>query len=86
MNLAIYFLCFVTSALSAWLLLRGFRRTRARLLFWSGLCFCCMALNNFVLILDMAVFPQYDLIALRILPALVGIALLLFGLIWETKR
>jgi hypothetical protein len=86
MSLPIYVLCFITSALCAWLLLRGFRRTRARLLFWSGLCFCCMAVNNFALILDSTVFPAYDLIAFRIIPALLGIGLLLFGLVWETKR
>lgn len=86
MNLSIYVLCFVTSALCAWLLLRGFWRTRNRLLFWSGLCFCCMALNNITLVIDVGVFPEHDLIALRLIPAVLGICLLLFGLIWETKK
>jgi uncharacterized membrane protein len=82
----IYFLCFGTSAWCAWLLLRAFRRTRLRLLFWSGLCFCFMAVNNLVLILDKQVFPSHDLLAWRLTTALAGIALLLFGLVWETKR
>ena len=86
MTLVIYLLCFATSAACAWLLLRAFARTRSRLLFWSGLFFCCMGVNNFVLILDMHVFPMYDLLLARLVPALVGAALLLFGLVWETKR
>lgn len=86
MTLVIYLLCFATSVACAWLLLRGFVRTRARLLFWSGLFFLCMGVNNLVLVLDMHVFPMYDLMLARVLPALVGAALLLFGLVWETKR
>lgn len=86
MTRVIFFLCFATSALCAWLLLKGFKRTRFRLLFWSGLCFCCMAVNNLVLILDVHVFPTRDLLAWRLIPALVGVAVLLFGLVWETKR
>ena len=86
MTLVIYFLCFATSALCAWLLLQAFRRTRSRLLFWSGLCFCCMAVNNLVLMLDKHVFPAHDLIIARLVPSIAGVALLLFGLVWETKR
>lgn len=86
MTFVIYFLCFATSTWCAWLLLRAFRRTRSRLLFWSGLCFCGMAMNNLVLILDVHVFPTHNLLAARLLPALTGVALLLFGLVWETKR
>ncbi|HYW33383.1 MAG TPA: DUF5985 family protein [Gemmatimonas sp.] len=86
MTLVIYLLCFATSVWCAWLLLRAFRRTRSRLLFWSGLCFCCMAVNNLVLILDERVFPTHDLMAARLLPALAGVGLLLFGLVWETKQ
>lgn len=86
MTLIIYLLCFATSSLCAWLLLRAYARTRLRLLFWSGLCFCCMGLHNLVLVLDVHVFPERDLIVLRLAPAVAGIALLLFGLVWETKR
>jgi hypothetical protein len=85
-SLVIYLLCFVTSSLCAWLLLRGFARTRVRLLLWSGLCFCFMALNNAILVLDVHVFPSRSLIAARLLSALLGIVLLLFGLVWETRR
>ena len=86
MSLLIYLLCFATSSLCAWLLLRGFARTRVRLLFWSGLCFCFMALNNAILVIDVHVVPTHSLIAARLVSALAGVALLLFGLVWETRR
>jgi len=86
MKLAIYLLCIITSALCAWLLLRAHSRTRTRLLLWSGLCFCFMAMQNVALLVDLYVLPTEDLRAFRVVPALISVALLLFGLIWETKR
>ena len=83
---AIYILCALTSIICAALLLRGRSQTRARLLFWSGLCFAGLALNNILLIIDVAVLPQVDLEIWRTLPALAGVALLIYGLVWETPR
>jgi hypothetical protein len=57
-----------------------------RLLFWSGLCFFGLALNNILLIVDVAVLPQLDMEMWRTLPALAGVALLVYGLIWEAPR
>jgi hypothetical protein len=66
------------------LLLRGYRRARIRLLFWACLCFVSFALNNILLFIDLIVLPtQVDLSVWRTLPALVGVLLLLYGLIWE---
>jgi energy-converting hydrogenase Eha subunit G len=83
---AIYILCALTSIICAALLLRGWSQTRARLLFWSGLCFAGLALNNILLIIDVTVLPQVDMEMWRTVPALVGVALLVYGLIWETPR
>ena len=83
---AIYILCALTSIICAALLLRGWSQSRARLLFWSGLCFAGLALNNILLILDVAVLPDVDLELWRTLPALAGVSLLVYGLIWETPR
>jgi energy-converting hydrogenase Eha subunit G len=83
---AIYILCALTSIICAALLLRGWSQTRARLLFWSALCFIGLALNNILLILDLTVLPDVDLELWRTLPALVGVSLLVYGLIWETPR
>ncbi|MEO5509045.1 MAG: DUF5985 family protein [Longimicrobiales bacterium] len=86
MSSAIYALCALTALACATLLLRGFKRSRARLLFWSGLCFVGLALNNIILFLDLSVVPQIDLSVWRTLPAFAGIVLLLYGLIWETRE
>lgn len=80
---AIYALCALTSLACALLLARGYRRSRARLLLWSSLCFAGLCLNNVLLIVDLRLLPTTDLLIVRQLPALVGIALLLYGLIWE---
>lgn len=81
----VYVLCALTSLACAVLLLRGYLRSRARLLLWSGLCFGFLFLNNLLLYIDVEVLPQIDLSIVRSLPVLVGLALLLYGLIWEVK-
>ena len=82
---AVYILCAATSLACAVLLLRGYRRSRARLLLWSGLCFVGFTLNNVLLFIDTQVIPQIDLSTVRSLPILAGLALLLYGLVWEEK-
>ena len=83
MAAAIYILCALTSVTCAVLLLRGFARTGARLLLWSGLCFVGLFINNALLVADARIV--YDLSAVRTLPAVVGVLLLLYGLVWESK-
>ena len=82
----IYVLCAITSILCAVLLVRGYRQTRARLLFWSAWCFVGLAINNALLIVDMRVLPDYDLHIWRTVPAVIGAAMLVYGLIWESAR
>ena len=81
----VYGLCALTSLLCALLLARGYRDTRARLLLWSSLCFAGLALNNIVLFIDMRVVPSMDLSAWRSLPALAGLVILIYGLIWDAS-
>jgi hypothetical protein len=81
----VYSLCALTSLACAVLLLRGYSATRARLLLWSGLCFAGLAANNVLLLIDKRVVPTLDLSLWRSLPALAGVALLLYGLVWETR-
>jgi hypothetical protein len=81
----VYILCAVTSALCAVLLLRGYAKSRARLLFWSGLCFVGLTLNNILLVIDVRVVPDIDLSLWRTIPALIGVSLLVYGLVWETR-
>ena len=80
----VYLLCALTSVACAVLLLRGYQRSRVRLLLWSGLCFAGLALNNALLVVDRVLLPtQVDLSVVRSVPALVGLLCLLYGLIWD---
>jgi hypothetical protein len=79
----IYLLCAATCLASAFLLLRSYAATRARLLLWSGLCFAGLTATNVLLVLDRLVFPEVDLYTARLATALVSVLLLLYGLIWE---
>ena len=82
---AVYALCALTSIACAFLLLAGYRRTRARLLLWSGSCFVGLALNNVLLFIDLIMAPSTDLGILRSGVALVSVSLLVVGLVWESK-
>jgi hypothetical protein len=86
MGIVVYSLCALASLTCAVLLFRGYRRTRQRLLFWSALCFGCFCLNNLVLIVDVRMLPERDLSVLRSIPSLVGIALLIYGLVWDSAE
>jgi len=81
----LYLLCTATALLCCVLLLRGYRQTRVRLLFWSGLCFAALTLENLFLFLDRVIFTAQDLSLWRVPFALVGVVLLLYGLIWKGK-
>jgi len=79
----IYILCAVTALACAWLVLRSYRQSGHRLLFWCGLCFAGMFLNNVLLVIDRLLIPDTDLIAVRLGAGLLALLPLLYGLIWE---
>jgi hypothetical protein len=81
----VFVLCALTSLACAVLLLRGYFRTRARLLLWTGLCFAGLCINNVLLIVDSRT-PNVDLSVWRSLPAVAGLALLVYGLIWDADQ
>lgn len=80
----VYALCAVTSLACAALLLRGYVRSRARLLLWSGLCFVGLFINNAMLVVDAQII--FDLSVIRSLPAVLGVMALIYGLVWESDR
>lgn len=82
---AVYILCTLTSAACALLLLRGYGRSGMRLLLWSGLCFVALAVSNLVLFVDLVVAPGKDMSLVRSGLGLVGVATLLYGLIWDAQ-
>ena len=85
MSVAVYILCALTSLACALMLLRSYLRNRTKLLLWSSLCFIGLAINNILLFVDLVMVPAVDLSLWRHLATLGGLALLLYGLIWDTR-
>jgi hypothetical protein len=82
----VYALCALTSLTCAVLLFRGFRQSKARLLFWSALCFALLAVNNLFVILDLLVVPQMDLRLPRLVLSLAAVTVLLYGFVWQREE
>jgi hypothetical protein len=81
----IYLLCALTALLCAVLLLRAYARSRYRLLLWSGLCFAGLTVNNTILVLDKVVLPDIDFSVARSMAALLAMAVLIYGLIFDER-
>lgn len=81
----VYALCAITSVVCAVLLVNGYRRSRTRLLFWSGLCFAGLAVNNVLLFVDLVVVPSISLVLVRSGVALAAMMVLLYGLVRESR-
>jgi hypothetical protein len=80
---AVYVLCALAASACTWLLARSYVQSGVRLLLWSSICFGGLALNNVVLFIDKVVAPDVDLSAWRLVPAAVGLAAMVYGLVWE---
>lgn len=85
MAIAVYLLGILVTLACAILLLRGYARGKKRLLLWSGLCFVGLTLNNVLIFVDLVLVPQIDLYTYRLVTALVAMAFMLYGLIWESR-
>jgi hypothetical protein len=81
----VYLLCAATALACGVLVLRGFRRSRVRLLLWCGLFFLALAAENALLFVDVVLLPEADLSLVTHSAALAGVALLLYGLIWDAR-
>jgi hypothetical protein len=86
MAATVYLLSALISLVSAVLLLRSFSRTRSSLLFWAGLCFVGLTLNNLMLFVDKVLITDVDLSTWRALPALAGMLVLVYGLVAEETQ
>ena len=84
LKIALYMIAVLSSGTCAVLLFRGYLRRRIRLLMWSGVCFIGLTINNVALFMDLIVFPNLDLRLARLIPALTGMTLLLYGFIWDS--
>ena len=79
----VYLLCFATSAGCSWLLVRSYLRTQTTLLLWTAACFVLLAVNNFLVVLDLVFLPSVDLALIRLVVTAAALATLLYGFIWE---
>lgn len=84
LKIALYVVAVASSGTCAVLLFRGYLRRKIRLLMWSGVCFIGLTINNVALFADLVVFPNLDLRLARLIPALLGMTLLLYGFIWDS--
>ena len=65
--------------------LRFWKRTGARVLLWSALCFVFLAGNNLVVIFDLLVLPAWDFRLVRHGLSLAAVGVILFGFIWDLE-
>ena len=79
----IYTLCALTSLAAALLLLRHYTARRTPLLLWSCISFFGLAVNNTLVMLDLAILPNIDLTLARTLAGAVAMVTLVYGLIRE---
>jgi hypothetical protein len=82
----VYALCAILSSACAYLLFKGYQESKSKLLMWSCLSFCFLALNNVILFVDVVLLPTIDFggVSWRTIAGAIAGSLLLFGLIWET--
>jgi hypothetical protein len=81
----VYALCAITALVCTIMLLQAYRSSSYRLLLWSSICFAGLTLNNTLLVVDKIVLPLVDLSTARTFIALLSMAILLYGLIWEAE-
>ena len=81
----LYIMSALASIACTALLLRGFARSSSKLLFWSGLCFIGLSINNVLLVLDLLVIVDTDLSVLRLGSSLAAVLVLLYAFIWEAE-
>ena len=78
-----YTLSALAAGFCSWLLLRAHSRTGYRLLLWGGLCFVGLTLNSALLIADKLLLPEVNLFTWRLVIALLGLLIFLYGLIFD---
>jgi len=81
----VYLLGTGVTLLCAVLLLKFYAQVRTRLLLWSGLCFAGLTVSNALLFVDLALFPDVNLYMWRLGTAAASMALLVYGLVFESE-
>ena len=81
----IYLLCAATSLLVAMMLMRQYLKTRTRLVLWSVISFAGLAVNSVLVYVDLVMYTGVDLSVYRSAAGAFAMAIMLYGLIWETR-
>ena len=84
-NFVLYLLAVLTCLACTLLLWRSWKRTGLRLLLWSALCFVGLTASNLLLFFDLAIFIELDLRVWRLATALLGLAFLVYGFLFEAE-
>ena len=83
---AVYILGFLVTLACGVLLFRAYSAVGKRLMLWSAICFCGLAISNLLVFVDLVLLPQVDLYPLRLITAAASMLILLYGLIWEGQQ
>ena len=81
----IYLLCAATSLLVAIMLMRQYLKSRTRLVLWSVISFAGLAVNSVLVYVDLVMYTGVDLSLYRSAAGAAAMAVMLYGLIWETR-
>lgn len=81
----IYLLCAAASLVVATMLLRQYLKSRTRLLLWSLICFAGLAVNSILVYVDLVMYTGVDLSLYRSAAGAAAMAVMLYGLVWETR-
>ena len=65
---------------------RGYLDRKIRLLMWSAVFFTGLTVHNVALFVTLFVLPSVDLRFARSIPALVGGACLVYGVVWDARK
>ena len=82
----VYLLCGLTSLVCTVLLVRAHSRSPLPLLRWSAFCFGGLTAANWLLFIDLVLFPtSVDLSTLRGAVTLISLAALIYGLLQRSR-
>jgi hypothetical protein len=81
---AVYLLGMFVALACGVLLARGYRRSRQRLLLWSSICFCGLALSGALLFVDLTLVAT-DLHLVRRAVTAISLLVLLYGLVLDSE-
>jgi hypothetical protein len=86
MGPVVYLFGVLVTLLCGVLLTRAYRNVGKRLLLWSAICFYFLSISNFIVFLDLVIFPSMNLYRWRLGSAALAMLILLYGLIWEGDK